>query len=148
VANPYFVVGNVHKVSENKRNQEILWDYFGFGQPPANSSSLYDSLGADPDNQQLGVVIQGDFGPKFCALGGLKKNTGPKDKAFPIKCTPKVHMGHLSSDFFCSNMDLARAVKVTASCYFPKDKPAIRLSDHGIVSIALIGNNSMNRSEV
>jgi hypothetical protein len=94
------------------------------------------------------VVIQGDFGPKFCALGGLKKNTGPKDKAFPIKCTPKVHMGHLSSDFFCSNMDLARAVKVTASCYFPKDKPAIRLSDHGIVSIALIGNNSMNRSEV
>jgi hypothetical protein len=148
VANPYFVVGNVRKVGENKRNQEILWDYFGFGHPPANSSSLYDSLGADPDKLQLGVVMQGDFGPNFCALVGLKRETGRKDKAFPIKCMPKVHMGILGSDLFCSNMELARALKVTASCYFPKDQPAIRLSDHGIVSIAFIGSDSMNRSQV
>jgi hypothetical protein len=137
---PHFVVGNVHKVGESNENRAVLWDYYGFGKPPENTTK-YEGKGVD-SGQQLGVIIQGDFGPAFCSLGGLgKMNNYRIHKTFPVKCTsPKVDFGVLSGDFFCSNMHAFRDVVVSASCYFSDGAEAVRLSDHAIVSIVVKGN--------
>ena len=56
----------------------------------------YEARGVDP-GKQLGVIIQGDFGPKFRSLGGLgKMNNYRIHKTLPIKCTTsKVNFGFL-----------------------------------------------------
>jgi hypothetical protein len=139
---PHFVVGNVHKLSETDKTRSWLWKYYGFGEPPQNSTK-YEGKGID-QKQQLGVIIQGDFGPQFCALGGLTKmNNYRKHKTFPVRCTqPKVDFGVLSGDYFCSNMQAVRDVQVSAPCDFSNNS-AVELSDHAIVSVIVKANSDM-----
>ena len=89
-----------------------LQNYYGFGQPPQNSTK-YEARGVDP-GKQLGVIIQGGFGPKFCSLSGLgKMNNYWIHKTLPIKCTTsKVNFGFLSGKFFCSNIKAAESIQV------------------------------------
>ena len=59
----HFLVGNVHKVAETDENScspKLLW----IRTPPQNSTK-YEARGVDP-GKQLGVIIQGGFGPRFC----------------------------------------------------------------------------------
>ena len=82
----HFVVGNVHKVAENRA---VLWNFFGFGAPAANSTSIYDGNGIDLASSQHGVIVQGQFGSQFCFLGGLrKKNNNEIHKTFPSEYLP------------------------------------------------------------
>jgi hypothetical protein len=142
---PHFVVGNIHKLAENAKTRDALWNYYGFGSPPTNSTSLYDGMGADIASTQHGVIVQGDFGPQFCALGGLKKMNNYKiHKTFRVQCLPhgKVKIGPLSGDFFCSNMKASRDVLVTAPCDWNNDTHPLTMADHAIVSIEVIGNKN------
>jgi len=137
----HFVVGNVHKVEESESNQAILWDYYAFGPPP-NSTSKYEGKGANIPSSQLGVIIQGDFGPRFCPLGGLSKmNNYKTDKTFRVKCLPngKARIQPLAGDFFCSNMKKIRPVRVTAPCEWHNNTAPLTLADHAIVSIVVEG---------
>jgi len=145
---PHFVVGNVHKVEESKSNQAVLWNYYGFGSPPLTNSTSKDAkyevgIGINLPSSQLGVIVQGDFGPTFCALGGLgKMNNYRTDKTFRVQCLPngKVKIGPLSGDFFCSNMAFVRPVKVTPPCDWQNNTSPSTLSDHAIVSIVVQGD--------
>eukprot|EP00571_Detonula_confervacea_P017764 CAMPEP_0172311790 /NCGR_PEP_ID=MMETSP1058-20130122/15777_1 /TAXON_ID=83371 /ORGANISM="Detonula confervacea, Strain CCMP 353" /LENGTH=718 /DNA_ID=CAMNT_0013025081 /DNA_START=122 /DNA_END=2275 /DNA_ORIENTATION=- len=114
---PHFVVGNIHKLDESDVNQARLWNYYGFGNPPPRSSK-YDGKGEDKPIKQLGVVIQGDFGPKMCPLGGLVKMNNGNHKTFRVNCLAdgKVKIGPLAGDYFCTNMPAVRGVAVTAPC--------------------------------
>lgn len=108
---PHFVVGNVHKVAEideNSCSPKLLW--IRTATPKFNK---YEGRGVDP-GKQLGVIIQGDFGPNFCSLGGLgKMNNFRIHKTLPVKrATSKVDFGFLSGEFFFSNIKAARSVQV------------------------------------
>ncbi|KAK1744260.1 hypothetical protein QTG54_004793 [Skeletonema marinoi] len=139
----HFVVGNVHKVEENVNNRETLWNYFGFGAPAPNIS-IHEGNGVDLAASQHGVIVQGDFGPQFCSLGGLKKMNNYKiHQTFRVNCLPagKVEiLGPLSGDFFCSNMRASRAVEVTAPCDWSDAKKPLTMADHAIVSIEVASN--------
>ena len=142
---PHFVVGNIHKLNENAKTRDALWDYYGFGSPPTNSTSLYDGRGVDIAPKQHGVIVQGDFGPQFCALGGLGKMNNYKiHKTFRVECLPhgEVKIGPLSGDFFCSNMGASRDVLVTAPCDWSNDTHPLTMADHAIVSIEVVGNKN------
>mmetsp|Transcript_1296 Transcript_1296/g.3158 ORF Transcript_1296/g.3158 Transcript_1296/m.3158 type:complete len:649 (-) Transcript_1296:102-2048(-) len=139
---PHYVVGNVHKVEESKANRRALWNYYGFGPPPSNGTK-YDGNGIDLAENQKGVIVQGDFGPQFCSLGGLKKmNNYRIHKTFRVECLPngKSVIKPLASDFFCSNMKGSREVKVTPSCDWTNNTHPITLADHAIVSIEVKSN--------
>ena len=139
----HYVVGNVHKVEESEANRRALWSYYGFGPPPSNGTK-YDGNGIDLAENQKGVIVQGDFGPKFCSLGGLKKmNNYRIHKTFRVECLPdgKSVIKPLAGDFFCSNMKGSRGVKVTPSCDWTKNSThPITLADHAIVSIEVKSN--------
>jgi len=142
---PHFVVGNIHKVAENAENRAVLWNFFGFGAPAANSTSIYDGKGIDLASSQHGVIVQGDFGPQFCSLGGLaKKNNYKIHKTFPSRCLPnwKSKIGPISGDFFCSNMVTNIDVKVTPPCDWSNNSNPLTLSDHAIVSMEVKSNKS------
>jgi hypothetical protein len=118
---------------------EFLW----VGAPAANSTSLYDGKGVDRASSQHGVIIQGDFGPRFCALGGLgKMNNYRIHKTFPSKCLPngKSKLGPISGDFICANMHVTRDVKVTPPCDWSNKASPLTLADHAIVSIEVESN--------
>ena len=140
---PHFVVGNVHKLNENAETRNTLWNFYGFGAPAANSTSIYDGKGVDRASSQHGVIIQGDFGPQFCSLGGLGKMNNYKiHKTFPSKCLPngKSKMGPISGDFICTNMRGTREVKVTPPCDWSNNSSPLTLADHAIVSIEVESN--------
>jgi hypothetical protein len=144
----YYTVGNVHKIAENTRNRQALWDYFGFGTtPPLNKtlgkSAIYADRGVGPV-QQIGVVMQGDYGPNLCALGGLARHGGRKDKTFPVKCSPRVYRGVLAGDYFCTDQVESRQLVVTQGCYYPQNTsdPTILIADHAIVSMHFNGTRS------
>jgi len=142
---PHFVVGNVHKLQENTKNRAVLWNFYGFGAPPANSTLLYDGKGIDLAATQKGVVIQGDFGPQFCSLGGLgKKNNYRIHKTFRVECLPngKSSIKPLAGDFFCSNMNPSRDVIVTPPCDWTNNTHPLTLADHAIVSIEVQSNKA------
>jgi len=143
---PHFVVGNVHKLGESKNNRKWLWNYYGFGHPPLNST-LYEGKGIDLPTQQKGVIIQGDFGPKFCALGGLTKVNKNSDKTFRVKCLPngKANIGPLAADYFCTNMKSNHPVKVTPSCDWSNKNSPLTLADHAIVSTVVQGREDAAR---
>lgn len=140
---PHFVVGNVHKLQETKETRAKLWNFYGFGAPAANSTSIYDGKGIDLAASQHGVIIQGDFGPQLCSLGGLNKMNNYKiHKTFRSTCLPngKSKIGPLSGDFFCSNMIATRGVKVTPPCNWSNNTNPLTLADHAIVSIEVKSN--------
>ena len=140
---PHFVVGNVHKIDTTAENRAKLWSYYGFGAPPSNSTSIYDGIGTDLAPSQHGVVIQGDFGPQLCSLGGLRKlNNYKVHKTFPSECLPdgKFKLGPISGDFFCSNMNQIRIVKVTPPCDWSNHTNPLTLADHAIVSVEIETN--------
>lgn len=140
---PHFVVGNVHKVEETAANRDSLWNYYGFGRPPVDSD-IHDGVGVDPQSsQQQGVVIQGDFGPRFCSLGGLQKmNDYRKHKTFRSTCLPhgKFKISPLAGDFFCSNMKMSREIQVTPPCDWENQTNPLTLADHAIVSAVVKSN--------
>lgn len=139
----HFVVGNIHKVEESSMNKLALWNYYGFGAPQANSSSIYDGKGVDLAPSQHGVIVQGDFGPQFCALGGLgKMNNYRIHKTFRANCLRdgEVTIGPLSGDFFCSSMRATREVIVTPPCDRSNWTQPLTMSDHAIVSIEVVSN--------
>jgi len=139
----HFVVGNIHKVGENAKTRKALWNYYGFGPPAANSTSIYDGKGVDLASSQHGVVVQGDFGPSFCALGGLgKMNNYRIHKTFRVKCLPdrNVKIAPLAGDFFCSNMRATRDVMVTPPCDWSNNSNPLTMADHAIVSIEVSSN--------
>lgn len=141
----HFVVGNVHKLSETERTHVILWDYYGFGTPPRNSTK-YDGRGTNMPASQQGVIIQGDFGPTFCSLGGLGKMNNHKiHKTFPSLCLPngKSKLGPIAGDFFCSNMKAVRSVIVTPPCDRRNHTHPLTLADHAIVSIEVQGEKNL-----
>ena len=140
---PHYVVGNVHKVQETEANRAVLWNYYGFGPPPSNGTK-YDGKGIDLAKSQKGVIVQGDFGPQFCTLGGLSKmNNHRIHKTFRAKCLPngKSVIKPLAGDFFCSNMKPARDVVVTPPCDWSNNTHPLTLADHAIVSIEVKSNN-------
>ena len=123
----------------------MLWNFYGFGAPPANSTSLYGGKGIDLAAFQKGVVIQGDFGPQFCSLGGLgKKNNYRIHKTFRVECLPngKSSIKPLAGDFFCSNMNPSRDVIVTPPCDWTNNTHPLTLADHAIVSIEVQSNKA------
>ena len=65
-------------------------------------------------------------------------------KTFRVKCLPhgKVEIKPLSSDFFCSNMNMARDVKVTAPCDWSDAENPLTMADHAIVSIEVTSNKN------
>lgn len=139
----HFVVGNVHKVAETASNREFLWNYYGFGPPNSTATSLYEGMGIDKALSQQGVIVQGDFGPQFCALGGLSKMNNHKvHKTFRAQCLPnqRFKIAPLSGDFFCSNMHAARGVQVTPPCDWSNDTNPITMSDHAVVSVVVRSN--------
>lgn len=54
----HFVVGNIHKLAENTKTREALWNYYGFGAPTDNST-IYAGKGVDLAPSQHGVIVQG-----------------------------------------------------------------------------------------
>ena len=145
---PHYVVGNVHKLQETEANRATLWNYYGFGRPPSNGTK-YDGKGIDLAKYQKGVIVQGDFGPKFCSLGGLSKmNNYRIHKTFRAKCLPdgKSEIKPLAGDFFCSNMKLSRDVIVTPPCDWGNNKHPLTLADHAIVSIEVMSNKEKSKA--
>ena len=139
---PHFVVGNIHKLGETDWNRKFLWNYFGFGPPPPTSKNN-DGLGVDGSPSQHGVVVQGDFGPNLCSLGGLTNmNDLKRHKTFRVKCFPeeRVKVGPLSADYFCSDMLGTRDVIVTPPCDWSNKTHPLTMADHAIVSIELKSN--------
>ena len=135
----HYVVGNVHKLGTSIENRYKLWQYYGFGIPPEwknytttnsgggvgirnNNNNIddkkmmkilndqrYTGFGIDLPTNQKGVIMQGDFSPKFCPLGGLIKLNEPRHKTFRVKCLPgegNVRIRPLSADYFCTNMKM------------------------------------------
>jgi len=54
----------------------------------------------------------------------------------------KVEIKPLSGDFFCSNMNAARDVKVTAPCDWSNAENPLTMADHAIVSIEVASNKN------
>ena len=140
---------NVHKVEENRQNREVLWDFFDFGEPPWNETlgkqALYKGHGVSTNQAQLGVVVQGDYGPAFCPLMGLVRQNKRIHKTFPVNCsaTGPHDMGILAGDYFCTDQVPHRDIIVSPPCHVSNTKTGnaevLQMSDHAIVSLHVNG---------
>jgi hypothetical protein len=99
------MVGNIHEVGEIAKNREALWNYYGLGSSVINSSSLYDGEGIASLHDNMVVIVQGDFGPRFCALQGLRKMKNNRIyEMFRVECLAdgKVKIASLSRVSFAA----------------------------------------------
>ena len=138
----YYSIGNVHKLKETAKTKAALFDYFGFNLTAAPLSPV-PGIGVGPA-EQIGVVVQGDFGPQFCQHAGLQNQNPRNLKTFRVTCQADGNhrIRPLWADYFCTDQLTRRKVQVTPSCYQTpgnKSSPMIRLADHAIVSIHVNG---------
>ncbi len=65
-------------------------------------------------------------------------------KTFRVKCLVggNAEIKPLAGDFFCSNMNATRGVKVTAPCDWSNAENPLTMADHAIVSIEVASNKN------